>query len=168
MVSIIGLLAPLPFSILHGVSGDRLDPQPNFLFGKLGGCHPVGVSVATHMAHLVRSVLERADPEADEGSEQVISGHTIVSKLEQGLVKLLHLGLALLRLVPPVLFLGRRADLELRQPNQVYLRVTVLHVEPGLEPLLAGLEAFDQREGRTFPGRDCRSEERRVGKECRL
>ena len=146
-----GLHSPLPVRG-HAGPGNGLHPGLDLIFGQQVGADPGGIVAATHVAYLVYPSLQRANSAADESPEQIISGEQLI------LVKLLHHlmnGIELEECVllghNPVELLIGRGQIENRQIDEIFI-AGVLHVEECPLPLVAGF----------------RSEERRVGKECRL
>ena len=136
-ISAVGLQAPLPF-VLHLGGADGLDLLADVGLGKLDHCDPVGVKSAAVVADLVCAPLQRRKPSGDEGGDEVIGLQlALLDELQDVVVVPLQLSPRISWVILPVELLDWGTCLVIRQVDQIYPRVLILHVELASEPLLA-------------------------------
>ena len=123
-----GLDAPLP---CIGHVGPRDGPHPlrNLLLAQHVPADSGGVERTTHVAYLVGSGLQRANPAADKGSEQVVRGQPLLRHvLLQHRMRGVDVNDQLLGVETPVVLLGGGSQAEGRQVDKLGGR-GALHVE---------------------------------------
>ena len=109
------------------------------LLGQEASTDPGGVKWPAHVADLLYPGLQRANPAADEGPEQVVRGELLLRDvLFQHLVDGVDFEVQLPQIEVLVVLLGGRRQAECRQIDEVYWP-GAHHVEEGSLPLAAGL-----------------------------
>ena len=80
--------APCPV-FRHLRPGYGLDARPDLGLVQYIGTGPSRVIPATHVADLVDSALERGNPAANEGPQQIVGRHSLLLKLGDNLVNMI-------------------------------------------------------------------------------
>ena len=136
VASVVGLLPPFPLSG-DLCPGDNLEPLPDIGVTKLEGVDSVGIEQATHVANLVGPQLQRRDSAIEEGTDEVFGPKlALFLQLLNVLVYQLNLAILVSRVVVPVASVSRGTEHIPRKVQHVDVLVGILHIEPGLEPLL--------------------------------
>ena len=136
VASVVGFLPPHPLSG-DLCPGDNLGPLPDIGVAELKGADSVGIEQATHVANLMGPQLQGRDSALEEGTYEVFGPKlALFLQLLNVLVYQLNLAILVSRVVVPVASVIRGSKHISRQVQHVDVLVGVLHIEPGLEPLL--------------------------------
>ena len=144
--------APPPF-VCHLGRGDAIYPSLDGHPVKIVFAHPGGIQQATHVANLVRPLLEGADPAADEDPKKVVRAQFVLQKILQNIVHKLKFREGVRRIVFELQLGYGGLDPKLGQVESI-MALGALHVEEGSLPFLDCVQALHPGEDGARPWSD--------------